>query len=154
MGEKAGQLAARALAAHPGAGERIVLEPLDVVARRSTDVTVVHDPIVERARGWSAQRSRDRLTLNAIARAASCSRQRLEQRFRAAIGRTVMQEVRRARVDIAKRLLSTTSLPLEQVAEQSGFTSATMLSVVFRRETGTPPGGYRRRFRGKDSRDE
>lgn len=154
VGERAAELVARALAAAPAARERIVVEPLDVIARRSTDVAVVADPIVARATAWIAERAGHRLTLQGVARAASCSRQRLEQRFRAAIGRTVMQEVRRARVDIAKRLLSTTNLPLPNVASQSGFSSAALLSVAFRRETGTPPGAYRRRFRGLDTHDD
>jgi LacI family transcriptional regulator len=109
---------------------------------------------VARAVSWIGEHLGRRLTLNAIARAAMCSRQRLEQRFQAAINRTVMQEVRRARIDVARRLLSTTELPLPRIAEQCGFTSAALFSVAFRREAGIPPGAYRRRFRGVQSIDE
>lgn len=59
-----------------------------------------------------------------------------------------------ARVDVAQRLLSGTNLRLPQVATQSGFTSAALSSVAFQRELGTPPGAYRRRFRGVDTRDD
>ena len=154
VGERAAELVVRALKRAASARERLVVAPVDVIARRSTDVTVIDDAIVARATAWIVERASQRLTLQAVARAASCSRQRLEQRFRAAIGRTVMQEVRRVRVDIAKRLLSTTNLALPQVARQSGFSSAALLSVAFRREMGTPPGAYRRRFRGLDTRDD
>jgi transcriptional regulator GlxA family with amidase domain len=109
---------------------------------------------VEQAMSWIADHLGRRLTLNAIARAVAVSRQRLEQRFQAAIGRTVMQEVRRARVDMARRLLSTTPLPLALIAGQCGFTSAALLSVAFRRETGLPPGAYRLRLRGVHAREE
>ncbi len=154
VGEKAACLVGRALAGAPVANERIVVPPVDVIPRRSTDVAVVDDPIVARALSWISDHIGRRLTLNGIARAAACSRQRLEQRFQAAIGRTVMQEVRRARVDVARRLLSTTELSLPLVAQQCGFSSAALLSVAFRRETGMPPGAYRRRFRGVQARDE
>jgi LacI family transcriptional regulator len=154
VGEKAAGLVARALRGAEPLRERIVVPPVDVIPRRSTDVSVTDDPIVARALSWISDHVGRRLTLNGIARAAACSRQRLEQRFQAAIGRTVMQEVRRSRVDVARRLLSTTELPLPLIAEQSGFTSAALLSVAFRRETGIPPGAYRRRFRGVHSRDE
>jgi LacI family transcriptional regulator len=117
-------------------------------------VAAIADPIVARAVSWIAEHAGRRLTLPAVARAASCSRQRLEQRFRAAIGRTVMQEVRRARVDVARRLLSTTDLSLPLIARQCGFTTAALLSVAFRREAGMPPGAYRRRLRGLHSIDE
>lgn len=154
VGEEAAKLVGRALARAPMAGERIIIPPVDVVPRRSTDVTVVNDPIVSRTMAWIGEHLGRRLTLNVIARAAMCSRQRLEQRFQAAIGRTVMQEVRRARVELARRLLSTTEMPLPRIADACGFTSAALFSVAFRRETGIPPGGYRRRFRGVHSGDE
>jgi LacI family transcriptional regulator len=154
VGEKAAWLVGRALAGFPVSTERIVVPPVDVIARRSTDVSVVDDPIVAGALSWINEHVARRLTLNGIARAAACSRQRLEQRFQAAIGRTVMQEVRRARVDAARRLLSTTELPLPVIAQQCGFSSAALLSVAFRREMGTPPGAYRRRFRGVQALDE
>jgi LacI family transcriptional regulator len=153
VGEEAAGLVGRALAGAAVAGERVVVPPIDVIARRSTDVAVIDDPIVARAMSWIAQHLGGRLTLNLIAQAAMCSRQSLEQRFQAAIGRTVMQEVRRARVDMARRLLSTTLLPLPAIAHQCGFTSAALLSVAFRRATGIPPGTYRRRFRGAHSTD-
>jgi LacI family transcriptional regulator len=154
VGEEAARLVGRALAGAPVARERVVVPPADVIPRRSTDVAVVNDPIVARTMSWIGEHLGRRLTLNVIARAAMCSRQRLEQRFQAAIGRTVMQEVRRARVDSARPLLSTTELPLPRIAEQCGFTSAALFSVAFRRETGIPPGAYRRRFRGAHSGDE
>jgi LacI family transcriptional regulator len=154
VGEKTAWLVGQALSGANIARERIVIPPVDVIPRRSTDVAAVDDPIVARAMSWIVEHASRRLTLHGIARATSCSRQRLEQRFRAAIGRSVMQEVRRARVDVAKRLLSTTNLSLPLVAEQSGFTSAALLSVAFRGETGVPPGAYRRRFRGVYSSEE
>jgi LacI family transcriptional regulator len=154
VGEDAARLVGRALAGASIDGTRIVVPPIDVVARRSTDVAVVDDPIVARTLSWIGGHLGRPLTLNGIARAATCSRQRLEQRFQGAIGRTVMQEVRRARVDLARQLLSTTELPLSRIAERCGFTSAALFSVTFRRETGIPPGTYRRRLRGVHSGDE
>ncbi len=154
VGEKAAKLVERALSRAAIAGQRIVIPPVDVIPRRSTDVAAVDDLVVARAMSWIVEHAGRRLTLQAIARATSCSRQRLEQRFRAAVGRTVMQEVRRARVDAARRLLSATNLTLPAIAQKSGFTSAALLSVAFRRETGMPPGAYRRRFRGLDSSDQ
>jgi len=42
-------------------------------------------------------------------------------------------------------LLISTHLPLEQVAQQTGFRSAQYLNAVFRRILGQTPGEYRRR---------
>jgi LacI family transcriptional regulator len=87
------------------------------------------------------------LSVPSIASAISATRQRLERRFRRHLGRTVLEEVRRTRVEFARRLLSTTELPLVEIAKRSGFTNAALLSVAFRREVGVPPGAYRRRAR-------
>jgi LacI family transcriptional regulator len=154
VGQKAASLVEQALSGGDISGERIVVPAVDVIARRSTDVTAIDDPIVARAASWIAEHAGRPLTLQTVARATSCSRQRLEQRFHAAIGRSVMQEVRRARVEVARRLLATTNLSLPLIARQCGYTSAALLSVAFRRETGMPPGAYRRRLRGLPPSDE
>ena len=74
-------------------------------------------------------------------------RQKLDRRFRTVLGRTVMDEVRRAHVDLAKSLLVTTQLAMPEIATGSGFSNATLLGIAFRRETGLKPSDYRRRFR-------
>ncbi len=154
LGQEAADLVYRALAGMPITGKRVVISPLDVVARRSTDVLAVTDPLVIRTVGWICENADRRLTVPAVCRAVGTSRQRLERRFHAVLGRTVMQEIRRAHVEIAKRLLSTTSLDLPKIAQVSGFTNQVLLSVAFRRETGLPPGAYRRRFHGMHLDDD
>jgi LacI family transcriptional regulator len=42
-------------------------------------------------------------------------------------------------------LLQTTRASLPDIAKQSGFSNAALLSVAFKREVGIPPGIYRRR---------
>jgi AraC family transcriptional regulator len=59
-----------------------------------------------------------------------------------------MQEIRRARVELAKRLLASTRLGLATVAARSGFTSAALLNAAFRHELGMAPGAYRRLVEG------
>jgi transcriptional regulator GlxA family with amidase domain len=58
-----------------------------------------------------------------------------------------MQEVRRARVERVKELLSATNLPMTSVARLCGFKNAAFLSESFRRQIGVPPATYRRRLR-------
>jgi LacI family transcriptional regulator len=150
VGEHAAALVARVLSGKFTTGDKVIVSPVDVIPRRSTEATAIEDPLVARAVSWITTHAGRGLTLDVVARASACSRQRLEQRFRAAIGRTVMQEVRRVRVDAAKRLLATTDGALRLIARQCGFADAAALSVAFRRHTGMPPGEYRRRFRGLD----
>jgi LacI family transcriptional regulator len=125
--------------------EPVLVGPTHVVGRRSSDVLSVDDPLVAAAVAWIHEHSDQPIQVNDVVRAVKTYRQRLEKRFRAVLGRSVMVEVRRSRVEHAKRLLAMTDLSLPDVAQKSGFTSASLLSVAFRREARTTPGAFRRR---------
>jgi LacI family transcriptional regulator len=145
IGEKVAGLVQRGLAGEDISGERIVVEPLEVVTRRSSDTLAIDDQVVRAAVAWIQTHTDQRVTVPMVASAVSTTRQRLERRFRANLGRTVMQEVRRAHVEAAKRLLSTTRLTLPEVAKRTGFTNPALLNEAFRREVDLTPGEYRRR---------
>jgi LacI family transcriptional regulator len=147
IGETTARLVSEGLRGKIIWGKRVVIPPLDVVSRRSTDGLAIDDPVVAAAVQWIRTHAARRITVPMVAEAARVPRYRLERQFRGALGRTVMEEVRRAHVEIAKRLLVTTDLLLPQVAESSGFTTAALLHVAFRRETGMSPGAYRRSAR-------
>jgi LacI family transcriptional regulator len=153
VGTSAAKLVQLALGGESIAGQRLVLSPLTVVRRRSTDVLAVADPLVEKAVRWIREHADRRLTVTMVARAAGSGRQRLERRFRSVLDRTVQEEIRRAHVEAAKALLGTTRASLAEVAKRSGFTNAALLSVAFQRELGMPPGAYRRRLM-KEQYDE
>jgi LacI family transcriptional regulator len=71
----------------------------------------------------------------------------LQTRFRASLGRTVLEEIQRVRVGRAQELLAHTELKMGAVAERCGFPNSQRFSVLFRQVTGVSPGAYRRQFR-------
>jgi LacI family transcriptional regulator len=145
LGRNAAHLVLLALARRSIEGKRLCSTPIAVMARRSSDVFAVSDPLVAQAVRWIRANAEQRVSVSMVAAAMGGGRKRLERRFRAALDRTVHDEIRRAHVDVAKRLLEATELGLVEVARQSGFTNAALLSTAFHRETGMPPGLYRRR---------
>jgi LacI family transcriptional regulator len=154
VGEAAARLVQLALRGTTIAGRCLLVAPLDVMVRRSSDAFAINDPLVAAAVAWIREHFRERMTVPSIARAISASRQRLERHFRRELGRTVLDEVRRTRVEVARNLLATTELTLPDVAQGSGFSNPALLSVAFRREVGVPPGAYRRRARALDAAEE
>jgi AraC-like DNA-binding protein len=50
------------------------------------------------------------------------------------------------RIDLSRRLLETTDLPVEAIAHRSGFGTATAMRQHFRRLLGVSPSTYRRTF--------
>jgi LacI family transcriptional regulator len=149
VGQQAATLVQQALQGRTIAGKRVVIAPADIVARRSTDSFAIRDTLVAAAVTWIHSHADRPLSVPSVAGAMSTTRQRLERRFRATLGRTVMQEVRRAHVEAAKRLLSATHLALPEIAKRSGFTNPALLGIAFRREVGLPPGAYRKRLQGR-----
>ena len=96
---------------------------------------------------WLEQNVAQDLSLPVIARRAGMSTRTLSRRFRERVGTTPALWVSRARVRGAQRLLETTDLSVERVADAVGFRSSTVLRAHFGRIVGTSPQGYRRSFK-------
>jgi LacI family transcriptional regulator len=145
LGEHAALLVQRALDGDRLEQKRWLMPPIAVAARRSSEVFAVEDAVVAKAMRWIRQNAHQHLNVPMVANAIGGGRQRLERRFRRALDRTVQEEIRRARVETAMRLLRTTQDGLVEIAKRSGFSTAALLSAAFKRELGMPPGVYRRR---------
>ncbi|MGP9490537.1 AraC family transcriptional regulator [Arthrobacter sp. MYb224] len=81
-----------------------------------------------------------------LAEHAGMSRRTFTRRFRAEVGQSVGEWLTRQRIELARALLETTTLPIDQVAEQAGFGSAFTLRDHFRASLGTSPSQYRNSF--------
>jgi LacI family transcriptional regulator len=145
VGRNAATLVRLALGNQPIASRRVVVSPIAVAARRSSDALAIDDALVAGAVAWIRERADRQLSVSMVARAAGGGRQWLERRFRRALDRTVQQEIRRAHVEAAKHWLAATRSSMTEVAQRSGFTNASLLNAAFRREVGMRPGAYRRR---------
>jgi transcriptional regulator GlxA family with amidase domain len=84
---------------------------------------------------WSAER---------LAQIGHTSMRNLTRLFAQHAQCSPLDYVQRMRVAIARELLAQSAMPLERVAEQSGFTSAHQLRRVWRRWESTPPSSMRR----------
>jgi transcriptional regulator GlxA family with amidase domain len=99
---------------------------------------------------WARRHLREPLTVPALARRANVTTRTLIRRFHAATGTTPMAWLRGIRIDHARELLETTSLPVDQIAERSGLGSPANLRHHFTRVVGVPPTTYRRTFSSRD----
>jgi transcriptional regulator GlxA family with amidase domain len=69
------------------------------------------------------------------------------RRFRAEVGMSPNRWITQQRVDYARGLLERSDLPVESIAFESGFGSATALRQHFQAAVGVAPTAYRRTFR-------
>lgn len=146
IGRQAAGLLAQSMASNETTASPtvIAIPPVHVVARRSTDLRAVRDPSVRRALAFLQDHFTESVGVGETAQAAGLSRRQLERRFRDALGRTILSEIHRLRVDAAMKLLAETELKIEAVATRSGFSSARQMAEVFRRTLGKPPSACRR----------
>jgi transcriptional regulator GlxA family with amidase domain len=96
---------------------------------------------------WALQHLDEPLSVEILSRRALMSPRTFARRFRAVVGTTPLQWLLRQRILHARRLLETTNLPVELVAERCGFGSASVLRTHFKRTLDTSPLSYRRTFR-------
>ncbi len=82
-----------------------------------------------------------------MAAATGLSRMHFAAQFRAATGMRPHEYLLRRRTEHAQTLLSTSSLPLVEVAFDVGFKSQSHFNAVFTRLTGETPGSWRQRTR-------
>ncbi|WP_202424386.1 response regulator transcription factor [Duganella levis] len=83
------------------------------------------------------------LTLAGIARALGTHEKRLSQAFRRHAGMTVFTYLGEARIRRGRQLLADTDLSVQQIAEQTGFSSAANFATAFREQAGATPSAYR-----------
>ena len=98
-------------------------------------------------RAWMEENLSRPLSVQDMARHASCSPRTFARRFRAETGATPHGWLIRRRVAEAQRLLESTGLPIEQVATSAGFGTPAGLRQHFGRVLATSPSAYRRTFR-------
>jgi LacI family transcriptional regulator len=125
----------------------LLVEPLWVVPRLSTDVLAVEDRDVAKAVRYIRENARRPLQISDIVKHLSISRRALEIRFHRSLGWSIREEVERVRIEFAKQLLAETDLPVWKIAEHSGFSSKDHLSKAFRRVANTSLAKYRREHR-------
>ena len=95
--------------------EPILVPPLGVVTRRSTDITVAEDPLVRKALRFIREHACEDINVAAVLRQIPLSRSAFYRRFHQAVGRPLHDEILRVRLDRVKYLTAQTSIPLAQL---------------------------------------
>ncbi|MFC5182984.1 GlxA family transcriptional regulator [Actinomadura harenae] len=98
-------------------------------------------------RAWALERLGDPLSLADLAAHAGLGVRTFTRNFRAETGASPGQWLAGQRLDLARKLLEATDLPVDAVARRAGFGTGTALRQRFRTSLGVSPQAYRRTFR-------
>jgi transcriptional regulator GlxA family with amidase domain len=104
------------------------------------------DDPVARSMAWALTQLDRVLPVTELARRAHMSRRNYDRRFREIIGVAPAAWLIHQRVLRARRMLESSELPIDEVAQSCGFSSAAALRPHFRRSVGVVPTAYREAF--------
>ncbi len=126
-----------------GERRRFLVPPARLVRRGSTNAASVSDWLVLRALRVIRDAAHQPLSVDTVASMLHTSRRTLQRRFRDVLGSTVQEQIRRAKLRRAERLLQQTDTPVEQVAFSCGFDYPRRMRNLFRDYHGVTPTEYR-----------
>lgn len=96
------------------------------------------------AKEYVLKHYREPVTLEQVCQEAGFSVSYFSTLFKKETGENFVHFLARTRVERAKELLSQTSLPVSEICTQVGYSDLKYFAQTFKRETGLPPGQYRR----------
>lgn len=121
----------------------VLISPLGVRVRQSTDTLAVDDPAMASALNFIRNNASRAINVEDVARHTGICRRTLEQKFRTLLGFSPATEIRRVRISRAVELLRLSNMPIGEVAQRAGFRSAEYMSAVFRSHLNASPSSYR-----------
>ncbi|MEQ1825682.1 MAG: DNA-binding transcriptional regulator [Pirellula sp.] len=122
----------------------LLLKPIGIVQRQSTEVTAVSDSNVAEAIRFIRNHACDGIQVSDVLFHVARSRRSLESQFLKATGKTPHEMILSVRLSRVHQLLTQSDLTLEEVADRCGFEHPEYMSVVFKRHFGSSPGRFRR----------
>ena len=113
------------------------------------NVTKHQKSAVRKAVSYIHEHIRETISLDDLAELVGLSRYYFSHAFKKITQLSPIQYIQFIRLEQAKLLLSSTDLPLEEIALQVGYQSGSTLSALFAKKLQITPGKYRRQMREK-----
>jgi transcriptional regulator GlxA family with amidase domain len=133
-----------------GIARRMVVPP----HREGGQAQFIERPIPETATfaqvcSWAGNNLDQDLSVSVLARRAGWAPRTFSRRFQAEVGVSPLRWLTAQRLALARELLESTDLTIEDIAVRCGLGSAANLRTHFFRDTATTPSRYRQTFAGR-----
>lgn len=121
----------------------IPTQPLNVIARASTDSFACNDTEVVKALQYIKSNIYDPIQVTDVVAETYLSRRSLYSRFKIVTGNTINQEIQFQKMTKFKELLSNQNLSIKEIAFKLGFNDVSHVSRWFTSKEGTSPKKWR-----------
>lgn len=125
-------------------GTDIVLQPLHIITRESSNLITTKDLQVHQALTFIHSNVTHKIQVSDVLKHVPLSRRLLEQRFLKATGKTIYQYISELRIDYFARLLLETDEPVGELAARMDEPDPKSLSRRFKELKGCTPSAYRK----------
>jgi len=146
-GYEAAALLDRLLQGEPPPEQPVLVPPVGITTRLSSDILAVKHPHVAAALLHIWQNYTKPINAKTVAGTVSISYRRLHDAFLENVGRTIADEITWKRMEKAKGLLVATNKKAYEIAVECGFPNDDRMGRIFRRELGMTPMDYRQKNR-------
>lgn len=128
--------------------EPILVSPIGVLSKQSTDALAIDDPMIIKAMRFIQTHAFSGIVVEDVLREVPVSRRYLEQQFKRYFGRLPAEEIRHLRLERGKELLAQSEMSVEAVATACGYAGSTQFGVAFRKKYGQTPLAFRKGLHG------
>lgn len=142
-GYEAAALLDKIMKGDKGLMENVLIPPIGITTRGSSDIVAVDDPMVASALNWIRLNACNGIKVHDVTAHVGASRSTLERRMKRLLGRTPLDEITRVKLNLVREMLVVTDLPLEKIAIRSGFNHVQYMVTLFKERFGITPGQYR-----------
>ena len=144
IGYQAAKLLHRLLNGLPVSNTPILIPPIHVEQRRSTDYLSLTDPLVIQAMHYIRHYATQGIKAEQVLDHLKISRSNLEQRFKTEMNKTIHQVIHEVKLSRAKHMLRNTDIPLQEIADICGYPSLQYFYTVFKKTYHITPKEYRK----------
>ncbi|MHC4123590.1 MAG: DNA-binding transcriptional regulator [Planctomycetota bacterium] len=147
--EKAGyegaQILDKLMSNHGIYNGNLIVHPTYTITRQSTDTLAVEDQYVAAALRFICNNAKKAIQVSDVAEAVTISRRNLESRFRKVLNRSILNEIKRLRINLISKMLTDTDMTVSQIAKTLNFCDAENVSRYFKHEKKMSPQEYRKK---------
>lgn len=143
-GYKVGKLMESMIKKEKASYEDVIVEPIAIIARQSTDIFAIDDNYVLKALRYISDNISEKLQVTDVLNKVPLCRRSLEKKFISIIGRSIYQEILHQKMEKAAFLLVATNHTILEIAIQCGLDDDKNFSRLFLKINKTTPLQFRK----------